>query len=717
MLLALIVPLALKAQEPGAGGKRTRPVKIEVPIEIDGVLDEAAWATAAVIDDLHQVLPVEYAEPTEPTTIYLLYDENFLYFGARVWDSEPDSITAQILRQGELIPTDDAFGLLVSPFNDQRSGYFFAVNPNGVRVDGLYQDVTRLLMDWDGIWEAGSIIDDEGWSTEIAIPLKTLSFNPNSDEWGINFFRRIARTRESMAWISRNRNQNPSISGIAEGLTGLQQGVGLDIIPNVSIREFKDYSPAATDSDIQPSLDVFYKLTPSLTGVLTLNTDFSATEVDDRQVNLTRFSLFFPEKRDFFLQDSDIFQFGRLGAFGGPDNNNARPFFSRRIGLSPTRQPVDIEGGLKLSGRVGGWNIGVLGVRQDAFGDIDASSVFVGRVTANILEESAIGMIVTDGDPNSNNDNSVVGVDLRYLNTRLANGRNMDADLWYEQSDTPGLESEDAAYGASMSANTPEGVGGFVSLKTVEQNFRPALGFVSRLGIDNVEASLYHIYRPVGSWLRSYEIRAFFDQFERHSDGGIESQYVTFRPLRIENHMADSIQLDLKSSREGLVEPFEISDGVTIPVGDYEFDRVALRLQTGGQRRFSGGLTWEAGDFYDGESLALQPFFNWRPSDHFRLNISYQMDDVDLPSGSFVSRLARIRTDIVFSSQLSWVNLFQWDNISHSFGINSRLHWIPEAGREAFIVLNHNMRDIDGRRTFRSDSAELTVRFSYTFRF
>ncbi len=710
-------PVALSAQPPGAGGKRMRPVLTDTPPVIDGRLDDAVWGRAAIVEDLHQMLPVEYAEPTEPTTVYVLYDQDALYVGARLWDSEPGQITAQILRQGELMPADDVFAVMLSPFNDQRSGYVFSANPNGVRVEGLFEDTTRILMDWDGIWNTRSTVDDDGWATEFAIPLKSLSFNPNSDEWGINFYRRLARKQETMGWISRNRNQNPGIFGIAEGLSEMQQGVGLDIVPSLSLHEFKQYSSRRMDSDIEPSLDIFYKLTSGLTGVLTLNTDFSATEVDDRQVNLTRFSLFFPEKRDFFLQDADIFGFGGLGAYGGPDNNNARPFFSRTIGLSPNREPVDLEGGLKLSGRVGRWNLGVLGVRQDAFQDVDASSLFVGRVTANVLRESSLGMIVTDGDPNSNDDNSVFGVDFYYLNTRLANGRSVEGNLWYEVSDTSGLYGENAAFGVSTGANTTEGLGGFVSYKAVEKNFRPALGFVSRLGIRNLEYSLHYIYRPTNSWLRAVQTRVFVDGFERLADGGLESEAVTLQPIQLENHTGDDFQINFTAHKEGLIEPFDVSDGVTIPIGDYQFDRVEMQFNTGGQRRFSGGLAYEAGDFYDGESLSLRPYFNWRPSEHFRLNVEYRMDDVDLPHGSFVTRLARIRTDIVFSSRFSWVNLFQWDNVSNTLGINSRLHWIPQAGREAYLVLNHNMRDIDGRRTFRSDTAEFTAKINYTFRF
>jgi hypothetical protein len=694
-----------------------RAVRTDTPPVINGRLDDAVWGTAGIVEDLHQIFPTEYAEPSERTTIYLLYDQENLYIGARMWDDEPDEVTAQILRQGDVLGNDDVFAVLLSPFNDKRSGYMFSVNPNGVRVEALFQDVSRFLTDWDGIWEARSSVDGDGWVAELAVPLRSLSFDPNGDTWGINFYRRVARKQETIGWVTRNRRWNPSTSGEVEGLSGLQQGLGLDVVPSLSLRKLKQYSPTGSDSDAEPSLDLFYKPTPGLTGVLTLNTDFSAAEVDDRQVNLTRFSLFFPEKRAFFLQDADIFQFGRIGAFPGPDNNNAKPFFSRTIGLTPNFEPVDLEGGVKLSGRVGPWNFGVLGVRQDAFEDVEATNLFVGRVTANVLQESLLGMIVTNGDPDSNRDNSLYGFDFLYLNTRLRNGRSMEGDVWYEQSDTPGLDGDDRAFGIAARSNTQEKLGGFMNFKEVQENFRPALGFINRLGVRNLEAGVNYTFRPENRFLRAIQVRLGFDRFEGIADGSLESETVNLRPFRLENHTGDNLQLSFITNREGLIEPFEISEGVIIPIGDYEFDRRAMQLNTGGQRRWSGGLVYEAGDFFDGKSFSFRQYLNWRPSAHFRLNLEYQIDDIDLPQGSFVTRLTRLRADIVFSSRLSWVNLFQWDNVTNTLGINSRLHWIPQAGRDAFLVLNHNMRDIDGNRTFRSESAELTLKVNYTFRF
>ncbi len=376
----------------GAREKTVRIVQTASPPVIDGVLDEAAWQLAVPIDDLHEIQPTEYAPASERTVVYLLYDKDAIYIGARLYDRNANEIVARILRQGEEVFGDDWFSVLLDPFHDRRSGYRFMTNPNGLRQEGIFQNISEEQWDWEGIWHTASTIDEQGWVTEIAIPFKTLSFNPDNDTWGINFRRAIARRDERTGWVSRNRNSDPSTSGMVVGLAGLEQGLGLDVVPSLSVSERRPFDGTASTTDTDPSLDVFYKLSPSLTAALTINTDFSATEVDDRQVNLTRFGLFFPEKRDFFLQDADIFEFGGL-------EQNGRPFFSRRIGLSDSGEPIDLEVGGKVTGRIGRWNIGTLSVRQDELETLPADNATVARASANLLEESNIGMIVTEGNP------------------------------------------------------------------------------------------------------------------------------------------------------------------------------------------------------------------------------------------------------------------------------------------------------------------------------
>ena len=217
------------------------------------------------------------------------------------------------LKHGTGLRDDDRFAIVIDPYNTRRGGYRFELNPNGVRIDALYENTGGFNLNWDGIWEGTSVIDDQGWTTEIKIPFKTLSFDPNNDTWGFNFGRAIRRLGEEDAWVSRNRSYNPSIVGLVTGFEGLDQGLGLDIVPSLSNVHNRTFGPRTDHSQLDPSLDLFYKLTPSLNAALTINTDFSATEVDDRQVNLTRFDLFFPERRAFFLQDTDIFDFGNIG--------------------------------------------------------------------------------------------------------------------------------------------------------------------------------------------------------------------------------------------------------------------------------------------------------------------------------------------------------------------------------------------------------------------
>ncbi len=436
-MAALLLGEAVAQPPPvDAEQKTVRIQRTAEPPTIDGDLSEELWVRAPPVADFHQVTPVEGDAPSERTEVYVLYDRDALYIGVRLFDAEPELINARILRQGQAIGADDRFFVHLDPFNNRRSGYLFGVNPNGVRYDGIFEGVTQRQFDWDGIWQAAARVTPEGWVLEMAIPFKTLSFDPAATSWRMNFVRNIERKNEGMAWISRNRNTDLSTMGDVTGISQIEQGRGLDVVPSVSVRDRRAIGTTEGESATEPSVDVFYKLTPQLNASLTVNTDFSATEVDDRQVNLTRFSLFFPEKRDFFLQDVDIFQFGRL-------QQDGRPFFSRKLGIDAAGQPVPLDVGAKVSGRIGRFELGTLAVQQEAYENpyvagetIDATTAFVGRVAANVLAESSVGMIVTDGDPSSNRDNSVVGVDFRYQNSQLIGGKSLQGDAWFQQSDT-----------------------------------------------------------------------------------------------------------------------------------------------------------------------------------------------------------------------------------------------------------------------------------------
>jgi Carbohydrate family 9 binding domain-like/Domain of unknown function (DUF5916) len=701
------------AAQPVAGDAAAKTVRIQrtsAPPIIDGDLDDEIWQRAPVVADFHQISPVEFAEPSERTEVYLLYDRDALYIGARLFDREPKLINARILRQNQPIGSDDRFFVHIDPFNKGRGGYLFGVNPNGVRFDGVFEGVTQRQFDWDGIWQAAAKITDDGWTVEIAIPFKTLSFDPATSTWRMNFARNVERKNESMAWMSRNRNTDLSTMGDVTGISQIEQGRGLDIVPSMSVRDRRAIGTVEAESATEPSLDLFYKITPQLNASLTLNTDFSATEVDDRQVNLTRFSLFFPERRDFFLQDVDIFQFGRL-------QQDGRPFFSRKLGIDALGNPVPLDYGAKLSGRIGRFDLGTLVVRQQAYDDIDATTAMVGRAAANVLRESSVGMIVTRGDPTSNLDNGVVGVDFRYLNSRLTGGRSLEADAWIQQSDTPGLTGNDRAFGLDARLPSNTGLRGEIGLTRIEENFNPALGFVRRKGIDELDLELGHTWRPRGSSIRTLFSGVDATRVEYLDTGEVQSQNVTLRALQIDFNSQDSVNLQFASNREGLRDPFTIYPNVTIPRGDYSFSTINFGVRTGDQRVIGGGVFVNNGEFYDGDRLQVNTFVGWRPSKHFRTNLNVQYNDVTLPEGAFTLRVVRLTLEAVFSSKLSWINLIQYDDLSETIGINSRLHWIPQAGREAFLVLNHNLQDYDKDNNFQSSFSEVTIKYSYTFRF
>jgi hypothetical protein len=743
LAISLVVSSITIAQESvnqivsGSEEKSREIPHLEADVEIDGVMDEDVWDRAVLINDFHQYQPVEYAEPSQRTDVRIFYTEDALYIAARLWDEFPDQISASILRQGQALGADDVFSVILDPYLDRRNGYRFEVNANGVRAEGLYQNVTGVESSWNGIWQAGVSRDEQGWLVEMRIPFQTISFNTDSSAWGINFNRTIMRDTESIAWVSRNRQVNPSIAGTITGLSDLRQGRGLDIVPSIVTRAIQRFGTVnESDSAFEPQVDLYYKVTSQLNASLTINTDFSATEVDSRQVNLTRFGLFFPEKRDFFIRDSDIFQFGQIGASGitGAGGNssmpssaaqNARPFFSRRIGLGLSGEPVDINAGAKVSGRIGDWNLGSLLVSQDEdiASGVDADTIFVGRAALNVLAESQVGVIATNGDPQSNLDNNLIGADFRYRNTRLPNGKTVEASTFYQQSETEGKSGDDASYGVVINYPSSQGWKGAYRYKRVEKNFDPAVGFVNQTDIEDhgLETRYTHFVAP-GGYLRA--LIGFADSYKSMSleDGDFITDVKAVRWAFL-NNSGDFLIGRFINNKENLRNDFTIfraSDSartIVIPAGIYSFNEKLIGVILGSQRVLSGRLDRRWGDYFDGERDRILVNASWRPNRNFQITTQYTQNKIELPQGNFTTRLFSINTQIAFSATLSWANLVQYDNVSETMGINSRLHWIPEAGQQAFLVLNYGFEDFDKDNVFESTIADLSLKFNYTFRF
>jgi hypothetical protein len=390
--------------------------------------------------------------------------------------------------------------------------------------------------------------------------------------------------------------------------------------------------------------------------------------------------------------------------------------------------------GGKISGRVGGWEIGALSIRQDEYSylrraddpqtglpgvqpfGVDADNLSVVRAKAGIGEESTLGVILTEGDPRSDLENSLYGFDYLYRDSNFAGGRTLEAVAWYQNTDTPGLEGDDAAFGVGISIPSAAGLRGGFSAKEFQGNYNPALGFIDRTDVRSYSGHLAWTHRPeTGYWQQAY----FGVDGERIENiaGGLQSQRIGLTPAQLTSRSGDVLFLRFVFDQEVLVEDFEISPGIVIPVGSYSFADYGAEWRFASHRRFSGRVAYTSGDFYDGTRDRLFGNFVWQPSPRFRSSIGYNFNDIDLAAGSFRTRLITTGLDIVFSSQLSWVNLIQYDNVSETMGINMRLHWIPEDGREMFFVVNQTLEDFDRDDDFHSLAADVTLKAGYTFRF
>ncbi len=727
-IVLCLLPQLAAAQQLVEGDKHVSIARMATQPTIDGKIDPGEWTGATEVSDLHQVIPVEFSTPTERTNWYLSYNDTAILIAAHAFDADPGHISASTLHQGGDIDSDDSLHILIDSFNNKRSGYTFALNPNSVRYDAIFLDGTRESGDWEGIWHGRATRTEDGWSMEMSIPFTTLNFDPDNPTWGINLWREIPRRAEMIAWRSYNSRVDPTASGEITGLTNLSQGKGLDLIPSVSSSYLNDRIIDETTSDLNPSLDISYKLTNSINALVTFNTDFAATEVDGRQLGLQRFSLFFPEKRSFFLTDFDIFQFGGIPAdgnsFAAPvgvqSGNNGLAFFSRRIGLSATAEPVDINFGTKLSGRLGNIDVGTLYIRQDEFADIDASDLLVARVVRPLFEESTMGAIATYGDPQSNNDSSLLGFDFLYRNTRLKNNRSLENQWWVQKSNNAGVSDKDLAYNVSLALPTRIGLSAGAQYHVVEANYRPALGFANRTGVRLYATELAYLHtRTNPRVIRDYEAELKFSRWEYLDTGRVQSQKIELIPLKLRSVAGDFFRIGVSLQKEGLLpgeQPLE-RIGIFIPPGEYAFNRVRTYMRSAGHRKFAFELFIEDGDYFNGKRTDISPAITWRPNEHFGMTLDYANRTFKFPGATEITREVSLDADIAFNSRLSLTTLVQYDNVSDDIGINLRLRFNVEAGRDIWLVLDHNMFDDPVEDRFISTQSSAAVKIRYTFRY
>ncbi|MDG2334515.1 MAG: carbohydrate binding family 9 domain-containing protein [Myxococcota bacterium] len=727
----ILFSLGLVAQS--AGAEEPRPsvtiVWSETAPEIDGRLDDPVWEKAALIDQFSQVTPVPGAEPSQKTDVRIMTDGEFIYFGVRCHDTDPQAIVANLMLRDAMAWYDDRIVIAIDTFNDHRNGYAFEVNPRGSRHDVLVEG-DAYNGDWQTLWFAEATIDSGGWSVEVAIPYHSLNFNPDSDIWGFNFSRGIRRNDEQIRWTDTDPTRFASDFGVAGsivGMRGIDQGLGLSIAPSTTFARIDErVEGVPPENKVEPSLDVFYNLYPSVVASVTTNSGFAETEVDDRQVSLSRFALFFPEKRAFFLQDALIFDYANFGDKYARKNGN--PFDSRRIGLTPAGDVVDVLAGGKVTGRVGNLKFGFMDVVLDEHEGVGRQNVAVGRVALNVLEESSVGAIFTSGSPDGGADNAVAGLDFNYRNSDFNGGQTLNGQAWFTQSFTGGLKGNESSFGALVEYPNDR-TNWKVGAVEIQENFNPAIGFVNRVGIRRYDGSYRNRLRW-GGYVRTLDTKVS-GYMVTDMDNEIRSAQFNFLPIKISSDIGDSIAVAYRHDYEHLDQCFIVdpgSDGIysgdcskdptgddiVIPPGSYPVDRGYVRVQTSRNRQLQGAIQVTSGGFFGGTSTSIAPEITWRPNFHWLFEVDYVFNDVSLPQGDFKTHLVRARINYQFTPNLAWITVGQWDNVTDTAGINSRIHWIIEDGRDLFIVFNQGLNTRDGITATRS---EPLIKFEWTFRF
>ncbi len=680
--------------------------------DIDGDISDAVWQRAPALDEFYQLEPHEGAPGDERTVVHVLYDENNLYVSIMAFDDEPAKITAHIKARDGAIDQDDLIRIYLDPGKTRRNGYLFEVNPLGARREGLIQNNADVLYEWNTLWTAKARIVPNGWSVEVAIPFRSISYDKARSDWGFDFFRLVRRKTERIRWssiIETIGSQDISRSGTLTGVQGIDGGFGLDVQAYGAIRYQRDWDAAGHSGfQFRPSANAFYKLTPALTGTLTLNTDFSDTPLDQRQVNIGRFGLFYPETRDFFLQDAASFEFGGLPL---RDDNNGRPFFSRNIGLINGSEPVDLLAGAKLSGNYAGIDVGALAVRTNGAGAVDGQTLSAARLSMPILDRSKFGLIFTNGDPTDASRNTVVGGDFQFRAPDLVPGKEVQADLFYERSFS-GQAGDDDALGLEL--NFPnEPWYGNLRIKQVGENFDPALGFVSRPGIREYNFNVGRRIRPTDNAVRWYETGAWADEYTdlgNVAQSALEGTWAAAYTQR-----GDFGLIETWNDYERVAAAFALPRNVTVPAGAYDWQVYHGRIETATDRWISAVYDVQCCGFYGGHLLKSDLTVTLHPDDTFTFSGEHVLEQISLPSGHVAIHIGSLDAAMNFTPDMQLRIQAQYDNVSNDLGFSMRYRWEFDPGSELLIAAGDDAT-VDPVGHYVSHLSQISVRIGHTFR-
>lgn len=654
--------------------------RIEQTPRIDGRLDDAAWLDAARIEPLTQVTPDQGAPGSQATQVWIAFDSDALYVAVRAAAAVAE-IRATTMQRDDSFDADDTITIVLDPFDRRLNGYAFSVNPLGARTEALLSRDLEPQYEWDAVWDAAAFIGQDYWSVEIRVPFKSLSFDAQQTAWAFNIERVLRKHNEVQRWRGASMQYEVttlSAAGRITGIDAIRASSNLDLTPSLVVRRFRDFE-GKTRSRVEPSLDATWRVRPALHATLTVNTDFAEAEIDKPQSNYTRFPLFVPEQRDFFLADAAYFSFADIQV-------SPLPFFSRRIGLDEEGNPVDIDYGAKLAGREGPWVLAALHAHTAATDTVPEKDLSVARI-ARQFGESTVGVIGTHGDPRSVGNANLMGVDFNYLNSNFRPDTQLAAHAWLLRTDSDAAFATDIAGGVALKfPNDPLWVQ--VSAEHYGDDFDPALGFVERTGIRKYEAFAsrrMHVPYRMG-WIETRDVYIEAEGLWVTDSRDRFDSYEFETPVIVALADGSKAIAEIGLNRQIISDEFDVADDVSVQPGDYREWRRYVELSSSPAYPVNAVLHYDGGGYYGGSLDTVAAETYWRPSPHWRVSLGYEFSALRLPQGDADTHLASMRVDWFWSTRLSWSNTAQYESESDRFGLHSRLRWILPGDNDFFLV-------------------------------
>jgi len=682
----------------------------------DGDLSDPAWEEAVVLRDLTQVQPVEGVPADPPTHILLVRTDEALHIAFECLEPEPEGMVVQDQRRDGGMSEDESVKVVLDPFSTGEEGVWFVVSAAGGRLDSLItENGDRLNTSWDGYWKGETRLHDDRWVAELELPFRGLTFPAGADVWRANFERYHGRRRAYYRWQGARRQfgvATISECGELAGFADVPPAAGISVVPFLTGRYLEDEVADARDSDLDFGGDVEWRVTPQLTASFSANTDFAETEADARVVNLSRFGVTFPEKRDFFLRDAELFEFGWESSVSG--GAQLVPFRTRRIGLDADGAEVPLAAALRVAGRVGRLGLGQLGGQARGLDH----ELLVARPTWRVDEAWSAGALVTSGDPRADRASSTYGFDGTYSSSDGWPGlvRWDGFVLGSRDDDTAGSGEEGGlAWGTRASLRTAAWTTSLVAYES-EEAFRPALGYVQRPGERYVGLSASYAPRPadLDSPVRNYSFGV--SPFAWMEGGEMITSGTSATLFGVSWHDGSSASVTHGWFRDDLPTDFDPVTGVTIPAGAYDNHSLSLSYSTPRTRAWSAGLSGSLGDWYEGDRATLGTSLHWDPGPGFDLSLSVSVNEVSLPDGDFTTTVESLSSGWSLSPRLRVESLLQHDNVSDDIGLQGRLRFDQEDGRALYLVTNLAWHELPGGG-LEDELADVILKLQYTWRF